>query len=193
MLIQNINYIFITRINFKFLFSLKNNNSTTASSPFVKNQIKISVKNNLNILSLKASKLKVSSAIAVQKKAVCVRIKVTSNNIFCTFWSINGSKTFKVRSAGMKKVTISKKRLFFGAKIVIQSFINELKLWKKAHRNKNTLFFYSLNAPTKIRNFIIRNIIKHATNINVEYSKPFNGCTARKKRRKKRLRFRSFK
>jgi ribosomal protein S11 len=129
----------------------------------------------------------------IKKKGVCVRIKVTSNNIFCTFWSINGSKTIKVCSAGMKKVSISKKRLFFGAKIVIQSFINDLKVWKKNHSSKNTLFFYSLQAPTKIRNFIIRNIIKHATNINVEYSKPFNGCTARKKRRKKRLRFRSFK
>jgi hypothetical protein len=66
-------------------------------------------------------------------------------------------------------------------------------VWKKTYRNKNTLFFYSLNAPVKIRNFIIRNVIKHATNINIEYTKPFNGCTARKKRRKKRLRVRSFK
>jgi len=187
MILQNTKFILSNKPHYIFLV-LTANTSNALNNSFVKSQVKVALKNKL-----KTPATLMFSNNNLKKTSVCVRIKVTSNNVFCTFWSLNGLKTFKVCSAGMKKVTISKKRLFFGAKLVIQSFIYDLKLWKKSYRNKNTLFFYSLNAPTKIRNFIIRTIIKHAATINIEYSKPFNGCTARKKRRKKRLRFRSFK
>jgi len=52
---------------------------------------------------------------------------------------------------------------------------------------------YSLKVPKKFRKLILKNIFKNAISINFEYSKAFNGCKAKKKRRKKRLGFRSFK
>ena len=93
----------------------------------------------------------------------------------------------------MKKLNVSKKRLVFGAKIVIQSFIKELTAWRRKYRNKRSLCYYSISAPKKLRKFILKTVLRSAALINIEYRKPFNGCKAKKRRRKKRLGFRSYK
>ncbi len=128
-----------------------------------------------------------------RRMACCVRINYVANNLFCTFWSISNKKTIRVRSAGMKKIKISKRRLFFYSKSIITSFLKEVTKWKKKYRNNSSLLFFSLHVPKRLRSFILKSITLRAAAINFEYSKAFNGCKAKKKRRKKRLGFRNFK
>lgn len=123
----------------------------------------------------------------------CVSIKFAANNIYCTFWSISGKRTFRVRSAGMRKLKTSKRRLLFYGKILLDSFFKELQQWRQKYKQKKAAFFFSISAPKRFRKIILKNNLKKATAINFEYSKAFNGCKAKKKRRKKRLGFRCFK
>lgn len=122
---------------------------------------------------------------------ICVSIKFVSNNIFCTFWSLSNKRTFRVRSAGIKKLKTSKRRLFFYGKIFLESFFRELMLWKRKYKEKSSLFL-NLNGPKKFRKLILKNILEKVSAINFVYNKSFNGCKESKKRRKKRLGFRSF-
>ena len=128
-----------------------------------------------------------------QKIGSCIRIKFVANNIFCSFWSISGKRTFRVRSAGMNKFKSSKRRLFFYGKLFLEAFFKELQQWRQKFRKKEAFFFYSLKVPKRFRKIILKHIARKAAAINFEYSKAFNGCKAKKKRRKKRLGFRSFK
>jgi hypothetical protein len=57
----------------------------------------------------------------------CVQVNFVSNNIYCTFWSVSGKRTFRVWSAGMKIVKTSKRRLFFYSKPFLESFFLELR------------------------------------------------------------------
>lgn len=123
----------------------------------------------------------------------CIRINFVSNNIYCTFWSVSGKRTFRVRSAGMKMCKPAKKRLFFYGKLFLESFFQELQQWRQKYRQKNSFFFFSLKVPKRFRKIILKYIARKSAIINFEYAKAFNGCKARKKRRKKRLGFRSFK
>lgn len=122
----------------------------------------------------------------------CVRINFVTNNVYCTFWSITGKRTFRVRSAGMGQAKPSKRRLFFYGKLFMESFFRELQQWRKKYRKKG-MFFFSLKTPKKFRKIILKYISRKMSVINFEYCKAFNGCKAKKKRRKKRLGFRYFK
>lgn len=55
------------------------------------------------------------------------------------------------------------------------------------------MFFFSLKTPKRFRKIILKHISRNMSVINFEYCKAFNGCKAKKKRRKKRLGFRYFK
>lgn len=57
----------------------------------------------------------------------CVRINFVMNNIYCTFWSISGKRTFRVRSAGMNQTKPSKRRLLFYGKLFMESFFREIQ------------------------------------------------------------------
>lgn len=140
-----------------------------------------------------------STKVQISKKAIsnnsmtsCVRINFVTNNIYCTFWSITGKRTFRVRSAGMNQTKPSKRRLFFYGKLFIESFFRELQQWRKKYRKKG-MFFFSLKTPKRFRKIILKYISRKMSVINFEYCKAFNGCKAKKKRRKKRLGFRFFK
>jgi hypothetical protein len=61
------------------------------------------------------------------KISCCVSVNFVSNNIYCTFWSISGKRTFRMRSAGMKNFKPSKRRLLFYGKACIESFFKELQ------------------------------------------------------------------
>lgn len=163
-----------------------------SSSQFINYKLKKTKKKKLS------NEKKLKFVFSKRKKkdkdlSCCVRINFVSNNIFCTFWSISNKKTIRVYSAGMSKIKISKKRLSFYSRSIIKSFLRIIKKWRLKYRNKFSLFFFSLRVPKKLRYYILKAISWRATAINFEYSKAFNGCKAKKKRRKKRLRFRNFK
>lgn len=139
------------------------------------------------------NKIKISrKAISNNTMTSCVRINFVTNNIYCTFWSITGKRTFRVRSAGMNQTKPSKRRLLFYGKLFMESFFRELQQWRKKYRQKG-LFFFSLKTPKRFRKIILKHISRKTSIINFEYCKAFNGCKAKKKRRKKRLGFRFFK
>lgn len=147
-----------------------------------------------NLLTFKKKKLKPQLGLLSNKFiGSCSRIKFVANNIYCTFWSISGKRTFRVRSAGMKKIKISKRRLLLYGKAFLDSFFQELQQWRQKYKQKKADFFFSIIAPKRFRKIILKNILGKATAINFEYKKAFNGCKVKKKRRKKRLGFRSFK
>jgi hypothetical protein len=59
-------------------------------------------------------------------KSIYVNINIVPNNIFCNFSSVSGSKTFRFKTAGVLKIKISKKRLFYAVQLILESFFKEL-------------------------------------------------------------------
>lgn len=157
----------------------------------IKNQLLFS---RTALLAINKQKLKTQTEITANKNiGCCIRIKFLSNNIYGTFWSISGKRTFRVRSVGMKKLKPSKRRLLFYGKLFLDSFFKELQQWRQKYKQKKAAFFFSIKAPKRFRKILLKNMVGKASAINFEYNKAFNGCKAKKKRRKKRLGFRSFK
>lgn len=137
--------------------------------------------------------IKKKSKLLPSINSIRITIRIVPNNIFCTFSSLCGSKTFKSWSAGIKKIKISKRRLFFGVQTILDLFLKELILWRKKFYYHKSVCFYSLQVPGYIRRYILRAITKKTYVINIEYNKAFNGCKAKKSRRKKRISFRKLK
>lgn len=119
-------------------------------------------------------------------------IKVTPNNIFCVLKNINRNKTIILLSAGILHLQISKKKLKFAGKILITSFVEKIK-----STIKGKTCSISISAPIKTRKFALRHILsslkKSKMLVNSLSKKIFNGCRAKKKRRKKRKGLRVFK
>jgi hypothetical protein len=93
----------------------------------------------------------------------------------------------------MQKIKPSKKRLVFYGKLFLESFFKDLQQWRQKQKEKYAFLFFSLKTPKRFRKIILKFISRKTSVINFEYCKAFNGCKAKKKRRKKRLGFRSFK
>ena len=119
-----------------------------------------------------------------------IHIKITPNNVFCTFR--NFKRTLVVLTAGIVKLKVSKKSLKYITKFIIKAFVKKIK---KEIRKKNTILYIS--GPIKIRKRIIRQIRRYLKYrnllINILIKKSFNGCRAKKAKRKKRKGFRVFK
>lgn len=121
-----------------------------------------------------------------------VSIKITPNNIFCLLKNIKKQKTILLLSAGILKLKISKKKLKFASKIIIQNFIEKIK-----KRLKNKKVIITMSGPKKIRKFLLKQLIfslkKTKLLINAINKKIFNGCRVKKKRKKKQKGKRVFK
>ena len=119
-----------------------------------------------------------------------INIKITPNNIFCILKDRN--KTILLISAGILHLKISKKKLKFVNKILIQNFIDKIN--KKL---KQKTCIVKISGPKKIIKFIskklILSLIKTKLLINILNKKIFNGCRAKKTRKKKRKGLRIFK
>ena len=121
-----------------------------------------------------------------------INIKITPNNIFCILKDNNKNKTILLISAGILHLKISKKKLKFVNKILIQNFIDKIN--KKL---KQKTCIVKISGPKKITKFIskklILSLIKTKLLINILNKKIFNGCRAKKARKKKRKGLRVFK
>jgi len=111
-----------------------------------------------------------------------VSIKITANNIFC---SLKQEKMLMTCSAGKYKIIITKRKLKFNSKLVLESFFIDLFKFLK----KDDVVLINLSAPKKLRKLIIKQIYFKfkdlQTIIKVNELKCFNGCRPKKQRRKK--------
>ena len=121
-----------------------------------------------------------------------ISIRITPNNVFCTLKDLLKNKVLIVSSAGKYKLNVSKKTLRFANKIIIQNFIEEIKVF-----TKNDLLLINICGPIKIRKNIIKQLGILLKNINliicISDLKSFNGCRVPKKKRKKQKGLRIFK
>lgn len=121
---------------------------------------------------------------------ICIRI--TPNNIFCVLRDNIKNQTVILVSGGLIKIKISKKKLKFINKLFIETFISKIE-----ENVKGKTCLVKISGPKKIIRFVSKQIIKSLKKskllINVLNKKVFNGCRAKKIRRKKRKGMRVFK
>jgi ribosomal protein S11 len=119
-----------------------------------------------------------------------IYIKIKPNNVFCTL--SDASKTIYTTSSGKCNLNTSKKTLRYTTKIILQSFLNNIK----KHLEQN-FFILHLTSPKKLRIAILKQLQatfkRKELIINIKGKKYFNGCRPAKKKRKKQKGLRLFK
>lgn len=150
---------------------------------------------------------KINAALMLKKRFLKkISIKVTQNNIFCTFIDLKKNKTLLVGSSGIYKIKVSKRKLKHFYKNILLLFFMKVSL--RINNFRNSLF--SIIAPIRIRKKICQLINSTILNkkvkasdeaykkffnilVNVIPKKCFNGCRVKKKIKKKRRLYRIFK
>lgn len=147
-------------------------------------------KNKPYIINPYFQKINVESISSTFSKKIS--IKVTPNNVFCTLKNITKEKTIKIGSSGKYNVKTSKKTLRYSTKIIVGSFLEEIK-----NELQTKKLIVDLIGPIRIRKAILKQLSKYirksSTILNVQDKKCFNGCRPPKKRRKKQKGLRIFK
>lgn len=147
-------------------------------------------KNKSYILSSTFQQITNSKGITNFPKKISIRI--TPNNVFCTLKDLSKNTTLKVASSGKYKIKTSKKTLRYSTKIIITSFLEEIKSELNSKK-----FVLNLIGPIRIRKAVLKQLSKYFKKssliINVDNKKCFNGCRPPKKRRKKQRGLRVFK
>lgn len=119
-----------------------------------------------------------------------IHIKIKPNNVFCTLNDLN--KTVYTTSSGKCNLNTSKKTLRYTTKIILQSFLNNIKTYLE-----QDFFILHLTSPKKLRIAILKQLQatfkKKELIINIKGKKYFNGCRPAKKKRKKQKGLRIFK
>jgi len=119
-----------------------------------------------------------------------IHIKIKPNNVFCTLNDLN--KTLYTTSSGKCNLNTSKKTLRYTTKIILQSFLNNIKNYLE-----QDFFILHLTSPKKLRIAILKQLQttfkKKELIINIKGKKYFNGCRPAKKKRKKQKGLRIFK
>jgi ribosomal protein S11 len=113
-----------------------------------------------------------------------IYIRFTQNNIFCTLTNYK-HQTILTSSSGKYKIKTSKKKMKFSSKIILKSFLKEIR--NKVFKNK---ILINIIAPKNLRKKIIGQLCQTLKNenifIDVNDKKSFNGCRPKKQKRKKR-------
>ena len=126
-----------------------------------------------------------------EKVNYIINIKITPNNIFCNLQTRNQRRTIVLLSAGILKLNISKKKLKFTSKFVLQKFSKNLRSLRKK------FVLINIKGPIKIRKKILRQLFYSLKSckilVDVNSKKCFNGCRPKKIKRKKRKGFRILK
>jgi len=119
-----------------------------------------------------------------------IHIKIKPNNVFCTLNDFN--KTLYTTSSGKCNLNTSKKTLRYTTKIILQSFLNNIKSYLE-----QDFFILNLTSPKKLRIAVLKQLQttfkKKELIINIKGKKYFNGCRPAKKKRKKQKGLRIFK
>lgn len=128
-----------------------------------------------------------------KEERFCFFVKVVSNNIFLVLVSRLDSRILKQASSGSFKFKASKKSLKFFLRPMLDRFMKDI-----GNILRNTLHFsVVIQAPKHLKKIIFYTLsgyLKSKTSMfHIDSSKPFNGCRAPKKIRKKRRKLRIFK
>ena len=119
-----------------------------------------------------------------------IHIKIKPNNVFCTLNDLK--KTVYTTSSGKCNLNTSKKTLRYTTKIILQSFLNNIK----KHLEQD-FFVLHLTSPKKLRLAVLKQLQatfkRKELIINIKGKKYFNGCRPAKKKRKKQKGLRIFK
>lgn len=120
-----------------------------------------------------------------------LNIRLSQNNVFCTWQNLVTKKSILTRSAGRYNIKISRKKLRFNNKFIIKSFLSEVK--KKVGIKKRTKFLIEIVCPIRLRKKLVKLLGKsfnrHLFVLKFKEKKCFNGCRPKKLRRKKRKSF----
>jgi hypothetical protein len=160
--------------------SSSNLNKKIYSDTF-KDKLKIILKKS-SIISNNYNKI-LEQGIIKKDLRYTIDIKITPNNIFCTFRSLK--TTLIVLTAGILKIKLTKRKLKFVSKILVQKFIKNLK---KTIQGKVSIL--NISGPIKLVKKIVTQFVKELSEstliINIKNKKSFNGCRPKKARKKKR-------
>lgn len=119
-------------------------------------------------------------------------LRIKQNNLFVTLLNLRTGKVWKIWSCGLYKLNASKRQLRFVANILL---IQIFKYLKKRFRKAN--FVIIIRGMSFIKKKVIRKIKIFFRNrmylLISKSSKIFNGCRAKKIRRKKYKKFRVLK
>jgi len=127
-------------------------------------------------------------------KPIVVRLTIKQNNVFVSCYS--KKKTIQNRSAGIYKIKISKKKLKLNSILFIRKFFDTIVL-KQSPIFSFTNIILHLIAPKHLRKQILKKGITKFQQkpilLGINPKKSFNGCRAKKIRRKKFKKFRILK
>ena len=119
-------------------------------------------------------------------------INISSNNIFLNLGKITHFNTIKKASSGLYGIKVTKKKLKHTVCVVLQKFLNKIKLI--IHRHNLIII---LTSPKFLRKKILKlfrdSFLRRNIFIKINPLKCFNGCRPKKKKRKKRARLNIFK
>lgn len=124
------------------------------------------------------------------KNKYCLKLQVKSNNIFATFIRLISGvlKVIKIWSCGLENCKSTKRSVKFALNFLINSICIKLR--------RVTNFIVCIKSPRYLYKFIIKKF-KSAKRLPLLFIfdslKIFNGCRAKKKRRKKYQKFRALK
>jgi hypothetical protein len=158
-----------------------------------------SIKRLRKVLLFRFKKKIIKALNSKEKYLKKITIRVSQNNIFCSFINLKSSKTLHVGSSGIYKIKVTKKKLKYVYKEIINLFFDNIE---SNYKNLNRTLFSIVAPIRKIRANITKLVksrlvkkrfntlssikkIKHVL-INIVPKKCFNGCRVNKKIKKKR-------
>ena len=122
-----------------------------------------------------------------------VFIRVRPNNVFCTLKNLNSGKILINRSSGIYNLQISKKKLKYNIKMMLQFFFKDIEIFYKREKNILIEVTCGVKVRKQIIKFLKQKIRKKNIVLQLNEKRCFNGCKPPKKKRKKRMGLRIFK
>ena len=122
-----------------------------------------------------------------------VFIRVRPNNVFCTLKNLNSGKILINRSSGIYNLQISKKKLKYNIKMMLQFFFKDIEIFYKREKNILIEVICGVKVRKQIIKFLKQKIRKKNIVLQLNEKRCFNGCKPPKKKRKKRMGLRIFK
>jgi hypothetical protein len=120
-------------------------------------------------------------------------INIKQNNFFCTLYNVVKKKIILSFSAGIYKLNFSKKKHRFLSKIIMR----KLLVFIRKSVVKHDIVRINLISPARIRIKLFRQLRKALRKVQLIFNFQklicFNGCKAKKAKKKKRKGFRIFK
>ena len=107
--------------------------------------------------------------------------------------NLNSGKILINRSSGIYNLQISKKKLKYNIKMMLQFFFKDIEIFYKREKNILIEVICGVKVRKQIIKFLKQKIRKKNIVLQLNEKRCFNGCKPPKKKRKKRMGLRIFK